>query len=198
LSLESSWNSLEAEVRGCIRCRLACSRSNVVVGVGRKAAELMLIGEGPGAQEDQLGQPFVGRSGRLLDKLLEEELGIDRYQCYITNVVKCRPPNNRNPLPEEIASCRGFLERQIDLVSPKVIVTLGNVATRAILGRREGITTLRGMEFSWRGISVVPTYHPAAALRRGEQVVNEMRSDLRLVGEILVRKAFQVGVWWGW
>jgi DNA polymerase len=165
------------------------------VGVGRKTAELMLIGEAPGGQEDQLGQPFVGRSGWLLDKLLEEELGIDRYQCYITNVVKCRPPKNRNPLPEEIASCRGFLERQIDLVSPKVIVTLGNVATRAILGRREGITTLRGMEFSWRGISVVPTYHPAAALRRGERVVNEMRADLRLVGEVLVRKAVQVGGW---
>jgi DNA polymerase len=165
-----------------------------VVGVGRKTAELMLIGEAPGAQEDQLGQPFVGRSGRLLDKLLEEELGIDRYQCYITNVVKCRPPKNRNPLPDEIASCRGFLERQIDLVSPKVIVTLGNVATKTVLGRREGITALRGVEFSWRGLSVVPTYHPAAALRRGERVVDEMRADLRLVGEILVRKAFQVGV----
>jgi DNA polymerase len=118
---------------------------------------------------------------------LEEGLGIDRYQCYITNVVKCRPPKNRNPLPEEIASCRGFLERQVDLVSPKVIVTLGNVATKAILGRREGITTLRGVEFSWRGISVIPTYHPAAALRRGERVVDEMRADLRLVGEVLVK-----------
>jgi uracil-DNA glycosylase family 4 len=195
LNLELSWNSLEAEVRGCVRCQLACSRCNVVVGVGRKTAELMLIGEAPGGQEDQLGQPFVGRSGWLLDKLLEEELGIDRYQCYITNVVKCRPPKNRNPLPEEIASCRGFLERQIDLVSPKVIVTLGNVATKAILARREGITTLRGVEFSWRGISVVPTYHPAAALRRGERVVDEMRADLRLVGEVLVRKAVQVGGW---
>ncbi len=164
-----------------------------MVGVGRKAAELMLIGEAPGAQEDQLGQPFVGRSGRLLDKLLEEEVGIDRHQCYITNVVKCRPPNNRNPLPEEIASCRVFLERQVGLVSPKVIVTLGNVATKAILGRREGITALRGVEFLWRGISVVPTYHPAAALRRGGKVVDEMRADLQAVGEILVRRAFQGG-----
>jgi uracil-DNA glycosylase family 4 len=187
LKLESPWNNLEAEIQGCVRCQLACSRTNVVVGVGRKAAELMLIGEAPGAQEDQLGQPFVGRSGRLLDKLLEEELGIDRLGCYITNVVKCRPPKNRNPLPEEIASCRGFLERQVNLVSPKVIVTLGNVATKAILGRREGITTLRGMVFLWRDISVVPTYHPAAALRRGERVVDEMRADLRLVGEILVK-----------
>jgi DNA polymerase len=147
----------------------------------------MLIGEAPGAQEDQLGQPFVGRSGRLLDELLEEELGIDRHECYITNVVKCRPPKNRNPLPDEIASCRGFLERQVDLVSPKVIVTLGNVATKAILGRKEGITTLRGMEFVWRGISVIPTYHPAAALRRGERVVDEMRADLRLVRKVLVK-----------
>jgi uracil-DNA glycosylase family 4 len=187
LNLELSWNSLEVEVRGCVRCQLACSRSNVVGGVGEKTAELMLIGEAPGAQEDQLGQPFVGRSGRLLDELLEEELGIDRHECYITNVVKCRPPKNRNPLPDEIASCRGFLERQVDLVSPKVIVTLGNVATKAILGRKEGITTLRGMEFVWRGISVIPTYHPAAALRRGERVVDEMRADLRLVRKVLVK-----------
>jgi uracil-DNA glycosylase family 4 len=187
LKLESPWNNLEAEIQGCVRCRLACSRSNVVVGVGKKTAELMLIGEAPGVREDQLGQPFVGRSGRLLDKLLGEELGIDRHQCYITNVVKCRPPKNRNPLPEEIASCRGFLKRQVDLVSPRVIVTLGNVATKAILGRKEGITTLRGVEFSWRGISVVPTYHPAAALRRGERVVDEMRADLQVVGEVLVK-----------
>jgi len=172
------WNQLEAEAKACTRCELASTRTNVVVGTGNRNAQLMLVGEGPGAEEDRLGEPFVGRSGQLLDKLLKEELGIDRSQCYIANVVKCRPPNNRDPLPEEAASCRPFLDRQIALVAPKVIVTLGNVATKAILGRTEGITKLRAASYSWRGVVVVPTYHPAAALRGGAGVVAEMRSDL--------------------
>jgi DNA polymerase len=172
------WDQLEAEAKACTRCELALTRTHVVVGTGNRNAQLMLVGEGPGADEDRLGEPFVGKSGQLLTKLLKQELGIDRSQCYIANVVKCRPPNNRDPLAEEAASCRPFLDRQIALVAPKVIVTLGNVATKAILERTEGVTKLRGASYPWRGAVVVPTYHPAAALRGGAGVVAEMRSDL--------------------
>jgi uracil-DNA glycosylase family 4 len=176
--LRSLWDQLEAEAKSCTRCALASTRTNVVVGTGNREAKMLLVGEGPGAEEDRLGEPFVGRSGQLLDRLLMEEMGIDRSQCYIANVVKCRPPNNRDPKPEEAATCRPYLDRQISLLSPEVIVTLGNVATKAILERSEGISKLRAASYPWRGSVVVPTYHPAAALRGGATVVAEMRSDL--------------------
>jgi len=178
LSVDAHWAAIEREARNCKACALASNRTNVVIGVGNKQADLMFIGEGPGVEEDRLGEPFVGRSGQLLDRLLAEELGIDRSVCYIANIVKCRPPMNRNPLPQEMAACRHFLDTQIQLVDPRVIVTLGNVATKAILGYEDGITKLRGKSYPWNGRIVVPTYHPAAALRQGGQVVTEMRADL--------------------
>ncbi len=139
---------------------------------------MMFIGEGPGKDEDLAGRPFVGRSGKLLEKLIVQETGFDRGEVYIANTVKCRPPNNRNPLPEEIASCEGFLKSQVALVDPKVIVALGAVAARALLGVTDGIGALRTRVFDLQGRVLVPTYHPAAALRGGSGILAAMRADL--------------------
>lgn len=169
---------VEREALACTRCPLHRGRTNVVFGVGNPAAELMFIGEGPGQQEDIEGEPFVGRSGRFLDRLMFEEMGITRQDCYIANTVKCRPPNNRDPLPAEIESCRPFLASQLKLIDPKVIVTLGNFATKLVLNTTEGITKLRGRAYPLDGRMVVPTYHPAAVLRGGGETVAQMRADL--------------------
>ena len=169
---------LEAEALACVECPLASGRTKVVFSAGNPAAGLMLVGEAPGKDEDLAGEPFVGRSGQLLDRLLAEELSIDRSGCYIANVVKCRPPGNRDPLPVEVETCRHFLESQVQLVAPKVIVSLGNFATRTLLGVTDGVTTLRGRSYPYRGIVLVPTFHPAYALRGGGVVVAEMRADL--------------------
>lgn len=169
---------LRAEGLACTRCALAESRTQVVFGVGNPDAGLMLIGEGPGRDEDLQGQPFVGRSGKLLDRLLAEEMGIDRTGCYIANVLMCRPPGNRDPRPEEIESCRPHLRGKIELMRPRVIITLGNFASRFVLDRTEGIKRLRGRVYPYEHGVVVPTYHPSAALRSGGEVVAEMRADL--------------------
>ena len=163
----------------CTRCPLSEGRTTVVFGTGDPDADLMLVGEGPGAEEDRHGLPFVGRSGRLLDELLAQEEGLDRSAVYIANVVKCRPPDNRDPLPEEIAACRPYLQRQVELVAPRVLVTLGNFATKVLLDTKEGITRLRGRRYAWGdGVVLVPTYHPAALLRGGSERVAETRADL--------------------
>ena len=150
----------------------------MVFGDGSPTADLMFVGEGPGAQEDEQGLPFVGRSGKLLDRLLQEEVGIDRSACYITNVVKCRPPGNRAPKPDEIVACRPYLSEQLALVDPAVIVTLGNFASKLLLDTETGITKLRGRSYEYAGRSLVPTFHPAAALRGGADVLAKLRSDL--------------------
>jgi uracil-DNA glycosylase len=179
-------NALREQASSCTRCALAAGRTQVVFGVGNPEADLLFVGEGPGREEDLVGEPFVGRSGQLLDRLMREELGLDRSQCYIANVVKCRPPNNRDPEPVEIESCRPYLEGQLELINPKVVVTLGNFATRALLQRSEGIRALRGRTYPFRAGQLVPTYHPAFALRSGGMIVAEMRADLlrakRLLG----------------
>jgi DNA polymerase len=169
---------LRTEALGCTRCALATGRTQVVFGVGDPAARLMFVGEGPGRDEDLAGEPFVGRSGKLLDKLVLQEIGLDRAGYYIANVVKCRPPGNRDPLPAEIESCRPYLDAQLALIDPRVVVTLGNFATRLLLGTTEGIRRLRGRVYPFRAGQLVPTYHPAAALRGGAEVVAEMRADL--------------------
>lgn len=169
---------LRTEASVCTRCALAETRTQVVFGVGHPTADLMFIGEGPGRDEDLAGEPFVGRSGKLLDKLVLQEIGLDRSRFYIANVVKCRPPGNRDPLPAEIASCRPYLEGQLELIDPTVVVTLGNFSTRLLLDTTEGITRLRGRSYPFRGGHLVPTYHPAAALRGGAEVVAGMRADL--------------------
>jgi len=166
-----------AEAANCTRCRLAEGRKNVVFGMGNPEAHLMFVGEGPGAEEDRQGLPFVGRSGQLLDRLMRQELGLTREHCYICNVVRCRPPGNRDPLPDEIEACSPFLESTIEIVSPRVVMTLGNFATRRLLGTSEGISRLRGRSYPFRNAQLVPTYHPAAALRGGGDIVAEMRAD---------------------
>ena len=162
---------------GCTRCPLAATRTQVVFGVGDPDADLMFVGEAPGREEDLRGEPFVGRSGRLLDRLLAEELGIARSAVYIANVVKCRPPDNRDPRPDEIAACRPYLAAQVDLIAPKVVVTLGNFATRLLLETDQGITSVRGAAYPMGDVLCVPTFHPAAALRGGGVVLAQMRAD---------------------
>jgi DNA polymerase len=157
----------------------------VVFGVGDPEADLLFVGEAPGREEDLRGEPFVGRSGQLLDRLMAEELGIDRSQCYIANVVKCRPPDNRDPKPDEIASCRPYLAAQIELIRPVVVVTLGNFATKLLLETDQGITKVRGAAYPFGDAHLVPTYHPAAALRSGGVVVAQMRADLVRAKELL-------------
>lgn len=169
--------ALADEAAGCTRCPLAATRTQVVFGVGDPDADLLFVGEAPGRDEDLRGEPFVGRSGKLLDRLLDEELGIDRAAVYIANVVKCRPPDNRDPRPEEIAACRPYLAEQVACIAPRVIVTLGNFATKLLLDTDKGITSLRGHSYPMGDAVCVPTFHPAAALRGGGVVLAQMRAD---------------------
>jgi uracil-DNA glycosylase len=166
------------DAAGCTRCALAATRTQVVFGTGDPTADLMFVGEGPGAQEDEQGLPFVGRSGQLLDRLVHEELGLTRDRFYIANVVKCRPPNNRDPLPDEIAACRPYLESQLELIAPKVVITLGKFAGQLLLGSKETITRLRGRAYPYGGAVLVPTVHPAYVLRGGAEPMAQMRADL--------------------
>jgi DNA polymerase len=155
------------EVLGdCTRCRLADGRTQIVFGDGNPDADLLFIGEGPGEQEDLQGVPFVGRAGELLTTMIERGLGIARRSVYICNIVKCRPPQNRTPLADEVHACRAFLDGQIDAVRPKVIVALGKPATSLLLGRDVSITRVRGTWQEYRGTPVMPTFHPAFILRQ--------------------------------
>ena len=170
---------VEREALACTRCSLAEGRTQVVFGVGDATADLMFVGEAPGQQEDLQGEPFVGRSGQLLDRMVLEEMGLTRDRFYVGNVLKCRPPGNRDPKPDEIAACRPFLESQVELVDPRVIVTLGNFATKLLLSTTEGITRVRGRTYPYGKATLVPTFHPSAALQGGGgDVLAKMRSDL--------------------
>lgn len=178
----------------CTDCRLSETRTNVVFGVGDVGADLMFVGEAPGRNEDLQGEPFVGAAGQLLDELLAG-IGIERRQVYIANVLKCRPPNNRDPRPDEIDSCKGYLREQIRMISPRVVVTLGNFATKLLLRTDTGITRLRGQRFNWwLGATLVPTFHPAAALRGRPQVRDQMAEDFTLVKQILDEPPADLGV----
>jgi len=168
----------------CIRCPLSETRTTVVFGTGSPNADVMFVGEAPGYHEDQQGEPFVGAAGKLLDQLLGE-IGLAREDVYIANVLKCRPPGNRDPRPEEIEECKGYLRSQLELVDPKVVITLGNFATKLLLKRDVGITRLRGQVFPWWNRRLVPTFHPAAALRGGERVLGQMREDFGLARQVI-------------
>lgn len=169
----------------CTRCRLAQTRSNVVFGVGDPAADLMLVGEAPGKNEDLRGEPFVGAAGGLLDRLLGE-IGMAREDVYIANVLKCRPPGNRDPRQDEIDSCKQYLREQIRMIHPDVVVTLGNFATKLLVPTETGITRMRGRPIAWwLGATLVPTFHPAAALRGRPEVADMMREDFAQVRTIL-------------
>jgi uracil-DNA glycosylase family 4 len=169
---------LADDASSCTRCALAAGRTKVVFGMGDPTSDLMFIGEGPGAEEDRQGLPFVGRSGKLLDQLLLEEMGLTRDRVYIANVVKCRPPNNRDPLPAEIEACRPWLEAQLDLIDPKVVVTLGKFAGQLLLASKEAITRLRGRSYPFATGVLEPTVHPAYVLRGGGGPMAQMRADL--------------------
>ena len=164
----------------CTMCGLAETRTNVVFGDGSPQAQVMFVGEGPGRNEDLQGLPFVGAAGQLLNRLLSE-IGLERSDTYITNVVKCRPPGNRDPRPDEISACKEYLSGQIRLIDPPVVMTLGNFATKLLLKEERGITRLRGRAYPWWNRIVIPTFHPAAALRGGASVLASMQEDFALV-----------------
>jgi len=168
----------------CTRCKLCTlGRSQIVFGVGNAKARLMFVGEAPGEEEDKRGEPFVGRAGQLLTKIIEA-IGLSREQVYIANVIKCRPPGNRNPEPDEVASCEPFLFRQIDVIQPKVIVPLGKFAAQSLLNTTDPITRLRGKTFEYRGTTLIPTFHPAYLLRN-PSAKREVWEDMKKVRSIL-------------
>jgi uracil-DNA glycosylase family 4 len=179
------------EASVCTRCPLSEGRTNVVFGNGNADADLMFVGEAPGRDEDLQGLPFVGRAGKLLDQLLGE-VGLQRSDVFVANVLKCRPPGNRDPQPDEIETCRPYLHRQIELIEPKVICTLGNFATKLLTRSQRGITGVHGRpqvhELGGRTVRVFPIYHPAAALR-STKTLEELREDFERLPELLAEPA---------
>jgi uracil-DNA glycosylase family 4 len=172
----------------CTRCRLATGRTQVVFGVGDQHADVMFIGEAPGFHEDKQGEPFVGAAGQLLTRMLREVVGLAREDVYICNVLKCRPPGNRDPQEDEIESCTPWLVEQVSLIQPRVIATLGNFATKFVLQTAQGITRMRGSAYPWHGRTVIPTFHPAAILRGGGETSRQFagfRADFELMRDTL-------------
>jgi DNA polymerase len=185
--MDRTLDELALEASTCTKCRLANGRTQVVFGVGDPHAEVMFVGEGPGYHEDRQGEPFVGAAGQLLTRMLGE-IGLARDDVYITNTVLCRPPGNRDPLPDELEACRPYLLERLELIQPRVVVTLGNFATRVILDRQISISRVRGQRFEVDGRTVVPTFHPAAILHGGGQSSSQMaalRSDFQTIRTIL-------------
>ena len=168
----------------CMACKLCETRTVVVFGDGSIDSDIMFIGEGPGRKEDETGIPFVGQAGQLLAKMLDHCFSLTRDEVYIANIVKCRPPNNRDPEPDEIVACMGYLKRQIEIVKPKVIVTLGRVATQSLLDSEERIGKLRGKRFEYQGIPVIPSWHPSYLLRRPQARLDTVK-DMKIVQTIL-------------
>jgi uracil-DNA glycosylase family 4 len=179
------------QIAGCTRCRLAEGRTQVVFGVGDPTAELMFVGEAPGFHEDKQGFPFVGQAGKLLDQLLAG-IGLERSNVYIANVIKCRPPGNRDPMPDEIEACEAHLFKQISLIEPKVVATLGNFATKLLSGKPLGITRVHGQEqevtLGDRRVLLYPLYHPAAALYT-PAMLNVLQQDFARIPELIGRAA---------
>ena len=174
-----NWEELESSIVNCQKCKLAGGRSNIVFADGDKNAKVMLIGEGPGADEDRLGVPFVGKAGKLMNQAFEA-LGVDRQKLYIANVVKCRPPNNRVPEADEAEACLDYLRNQVLLINPEIIVLMGSTALKNILGKEYGITSTRGKWISKKEIEYMPTWHPAALLRDDTKKIDFWK-DFQLV-----------------
>lgn len=182
---EDELSRLREVVSGCEACRLCSTRTNVVFGEGNSVRPLIaFIGEGPGADEDRTGRPFVGKAGELLNSAIIKGLKLKREDVYICNIVKCRPPENRAPLPDEIAACEGYLYKQLELIKPQIIVTLGSPAQKTLTKVDQGISKLRGKWLDWRGIKVMPTFHPAYILRNPVSK-KEFWEDLKKVMEEL-------------
>jgi uracil-DNA glycosylase family 4 len=183
LSEGVDWPELRERVAACTRCELAQSRTNTVFGVGNEDADWMIIGEAPGAEEDRQGEPFVGRAGKLLDQMLFA-IGESRESVFIANILKCRPPNNRDPKPDEAAACRDYLDRQIELLRPKIILAVGRIAAQNLLGSDEPVGRMRGRAYDLDGIPLVVTYHPAYLLRSPSQKQKSW-SDLCLAARLV-------------
>lgn len=183
ISSDEQLKKIREEIGDCTRCKLCEGRTHIVFGVGNPHATLMFVGEGPGRDEDIQGEPFVGRAGQLLTKMIEA-MGLKRQDVYIANIVKCRPPDNRYPEPEEVTTCYPFLLKQIAAIHPKVIVGLGNLAVQTLLETKKGITTLRGQFHDFHGIQLMPTYHPAFLLRN-PNMKKPCWEDLKKVMEVL-------------
>ena len=176
--------AIRADIGDCTRCKLhTLGRRQIVFGVGNPDADLMFVGEAPGADEDVQGEPFVGRAGQLLTKIIAA-IGLKREDVYIANVIKCRPPQNRNPEPDEVDTCEPFLFRQIDAIKPKVVVALGSFAARALLRTQDPISRLRGRVYEYRGAKLIPTFHPAYLLRNPSSK-KEVWEDMKLVRSLL-------------
>ena len=175
----NNWEDLEKSIEKCKKCKLCTTRQNIVFGEGNRNAKIMFIGEGPGADEDKFAKPFVGRAGKLMDMAFEA-VGINRQEVYIANIVKCRPPGNRDPLEDEVLACMDYLRNQVILVKPEIIVLLGSVALKHILGKEYGITASRGKWMEKKGIKYMPTWHPAALLRDETKKIDFV-NDLQLV-----------------
>jgi DNA polymerase len=184
---EKKLTALETEARECRSCGLCEARNSVVFGVGRASVPLVFVGEAPGAEEDRQGLPFVGRAGELLTKIVQA-IGLSREQIYICNVLKCRPPGNRDPLPDEVATCSPYLESQLAILKPKVICTLGRHSTRLLTGQESAMKSIRGHVFEYRGFKVVPTYHPAALLRNPD-LKSLVWEDVQIVRGLLDAQA---------
>lgn len=178
-----NWESLENGIKNCKKCKLCSNRTNIVLGEGNRNAEIMFIGEGPGADEDKQGLPFVGKAGQLMNKALEG-LNIDRNKLYIANIVKCRPPANRVPEDDEVQACLDYLRNQVILIKPKIIVLLGSTALKGILGKEYNITASRGKWIEKNGIKYLPTWHPAALLRDENKKI-EFWKDLKQIVEYI-------------
>ena len=174
-----NWEELEESIIKCTKCKLCENRTNIVFGEGKKDTKIMFIGEGPGADEDKDGIPFVGKAGKLMDQALIG-LGIKREELYITNIVKCRPPSNRNPEQDELEACLNYLRNQVILIKPQIIVLLGSIALKNILGNEYSITSSRGKWIERKGIYYMPTWHPAALLRDENKKIEFWR-DLKEV-----------------
>lgn len=173
--INSVFEELHTQIASCTKCELCRTRTYTVPGEGPLNCRVVIVGEGPGQEEDESGRPFVGKAGRLLTDILEKGGNIRRDSVYITNTVKCRPPDNRNPNAKEIEACRDFLEAQLLLLHPDIVVTLGNVPTRALLNTQQGITNLRGKWIDWRGIKLFPMFHPSYLLRNESKAVGSPR-----------------------
>jgi DNA polymerase len=181
---EDALAAVRTDIGECTRCKLhALGRTQIVFGVGNPGADLMFVGEAPGHDEDVQGIPFVGRAGQLLTKIIEA-IGLTRDQVYIANVIKCRPPQNRNPEPDEVETCEPFLFRQIDIIEPKVIVALGKFAAQALLRTQDPISRLRGRAYDYRGAKLIPTFHPAYLLRNPSSK-REVWEDMKLAKRLL-------------
>jgi len=184
MSVAESLEDIRADIGDCQRCRLCEGRTNIVFGVGNPKADIMLIGEGPGRDEDLKGEPFVGRAGQLLTKIIQA-MGIERKDVYIANIVKCRPPNNRNPEADEMTTCSPFLYRQIAAIQPKVLIAMGNIAIQTLLQTKTGITRLRGQFHELAGIPLMPTFHPAFLLRnpnKKKEVWEDIQKVMKKLG----------------